>query len=70
MSKIRRRPNGQPIKKVTLHSLTDGQARKRKRVGPRGRPAIVSDDAIESIVAEIEKQTRKAINIIGRSTGF
>ena len=31
---------------------------------------MVSEDAIDSIVEDLEKRTRRAITIIGRSRGF
>lgn len=41
-----------------------------RRTGPKGNIAVVSDDAVERITADMEKRTRIAIAKIGRSTGF
>ena len=43
---------------------------RRNRTGPNGKRAVVSDDAIESMAAKMEKRTNLAIRLIGRSIGF
>lgn len=43
---------------------------KRRRTGPRGNLAIVSDGAVEDIAEDMEKRTSRAIRVIGRSRGF
>ena len=42
----------------------------KRRTGPKGKLAIVSDGAVDSISKDMEKRTRIAIRKIGRSTGF
>ncbi|WP_282020859.1 hypothetical protein [Planomicrobium okeanokoites] len=44
--------------------------RKKRRTGPGGKIARVSDEAVERIAADMEKRTRQAIRIIGLSRGF
>lgn len=63
LGRIRRgRPN-KPGKVVSGRTLN-------RRTGPKGSIAIVSDDAVDRITADMEKRTRVAIAKIGRSTGF
>lgn len=52
-----------------VQSNMRGKVRNR-RTGPKGRMARVSDGAVDSIAADMEKRTRRAIEIIGRSRGF
>lgn len=44
--------------------------RKKRRTGPGGKIARVSDEAVERIAADFEKRTRRAIRLIGHSRGF
>lgn len=41
-----------------------------KRTGPKGKKAMISDGAVDSIAENMEKRTRSAIAKIGRSIGF
>ncbi|WP_404337911.1 hypothetical protein [Planococcus rifietoensis] len=67
--------NGRQLGTVKSHTASSaGQVvvgkRQNRRTGPKGKLAIVSDGAVESISKDMEKRTRSAIKKIGRSTGF
>ena len=47
-----------------------GGNKKKRRTGPGGKIAMVSDEAVERITADFEKRTRRAIRLIGHSRGF
>lgn len=66
---------GRQLGSVKSHTASSaGQVivgkRQNRRTGPKGKLAIVSDGAVESISKDMEKRTRSAIKKIGRSTGF
>lgn len=42
----------------------------RRRTGPKGKRAMVSDESVESIARDMEERTKLAIKKIGRSIGF
>ena len=47
-----------------------GGNKKKRRTGPGGKIAMISDGAVEQIAANFERRTRRAIRIIGLSRGF
>lgn len=47
-----------------------GRTQGRRKVGPRGKPSVVSDRAIDVMAEDNESRTRAVIQIIGRSRGF
>lgn len=42
----------------------------RSRTAPKGRRSIISERAIKSMAADMDKRTKETIRKIGRSTGF
>lgn len=59
----------QKMRPITINKVPRGKARNR-RTGPLGKMARISDGAVDSIAEDMEKRTRRAIAIIGRSKGF
>lgn len=53
----------------TISKVPQG-IRKKRRTGPGGKIARISDEAVERISADFEKRTRRAIRLIGHSRGF
>lgn len=54
----------------SAHKPVRVKSHERRRTGPRGNLAIVSDGAVEDIAEDMEKRTSRAIRVIGRSRGF
>lgn len=59
----------QKMRSIAVNKVPRGKARNR-RTGPLGKMARISDGAVDSIAEDMEKRTRRAIAIIGRSKGF
>lgn len=54
---------------IVVNKVPRGKVR-NKRTGPLGKMARISDGAVDSIAEDMEKRTRQAIAVIGRSRGF
>lgn len=65
-------PSTENTDKKTSHSSLVRSPKKERgsRTGPKGKKAIVSDEAVESIARNMEERTKLAIQKIGRSIGF